>query len=112
MAKGEWLGEFEQVVLLAVAHQAGEGYGLTIREEIETRTGREVTVGAVYGTLARLEEKGLVVSRQGEATARRGGRSRRHYALTPSGRRALAATRRLMDRMWEGADEVLRPGRA
>ena len=59
MGKGSFLGEFEQVVLLAVARLGNDGYGVTIRQEIEKRARREVTIGAVYATLSRLEEKGL-----------------------------------------------------
>lgn len=104
MRKSGYLGEFEQVVLLAVVRLGEEGYGTTIRREIERRTGRQVAVGAVYATLTRLEEKGYVGSRVGEATARRGGRSKRHYRLEPAGERALESARRMLDRMWEGVD--------
>ena len=104
MAKGSFLGEFEQVVLLAVAQLEGEGYGVTIRREIEERARREVSVGAVYATLSRLEEKGLLHSWEGQPEARRGGRARRHYRLEPAGARALRASRGMMDRMWDGVD--------
>ena len=104
MGKGSILGEFEQVVLLAVARLDNEGYGVTIRREIEDRAGREVTIGAVYATLSRLEEKGHASSWEGEAEARRGGRARRHYRIEPSGARALAAARGMMDQMWDGVD--------
>lgn len=110
MGKGSFLGEFEQIVLLAVARLGDEGYGVTIRREIERQAGREVTIGAVYATLARLEEKGLASSWEGEAEARRGGRARRHYRLEPAGARALEAARSMMDRMWDGVD--LGPGTA
>jgi DNA-binding PadR family transcriptional regulator len=112
MTKGEWLGEFEQVVLLAVARLGEEGYGLTIRREIERRTRRRVTVGAVYATLSRLETKGYVGSWQGEATAKRGGRAKKHYRVLPLGARALEATRRMLDRMWEGVGEPANARRA
>ena len=112
MTRGDWLGEFEQVVLLAVAQLGADGYGLTILREIEDRTGRRVSVGAVYATLLRLEEKGYVGSRQGEVTARRGGRAKRHYRLTRAGERALATTRQMLDRMWEGVKVDARTGRA
>ena len=104
MGKGSFLGEFEQLVLLAVTRLDGEGYGVTIRDEIERRAGREVTIGAVYGTLTRLEEKELVVSWEGEAEPRRGGRARRHYRIEPAGVRALQASRGMLDRMWDGVD--------
>lgn len=112
MGKGEFLGEFEQVVLLAVARLGDNGYGLTIRREIERRTGREVSVGAVYATLTRLEEKGYVATWQGESTARRGGRAKRHYKLKPAGAKALEASRRMLERLWEGLEEPSRPRRA
>ena len=104
MGKGSILGEFEQIVLLAVARLEEHGYGVTIREEIERQAGREVTIGAVYATLSRLEEKGFAASWEGEAEARRGGRARRHYRIEPAGIRALQAARGMMDRMWDGVD--------
>lgn len=102
MGKGEFLGEFEQVVLLAVAQLAGQGYGMTIRREIEQRTGRAVSIGPVYQTLQRLEKKGCVVSRTGEPTRVRGGRATRHFLIQPAGIRALKRSRALLDNMWEG----------
>ncbi len=102
MGKGDFLGEFEQVVLLAVARLDGDGYGVSVRREIARRTGRDVTVGSVYTTLARLEEKGYVTSEEGEPTPRRGGRARKLFRIRPEGARALAAARGMMDRMWDG----------
>lgn len=104
MAKGDTLGEFEQVVLLAVARLGTDGYGVSVRREIERRTGRSVSVGAVYATLDRLEEKGLVRSWEGEAKPVRGGRARRHFALEASGARALRATRTMFDALWDGLE--------
>jgi DNA-binding PadR family transcriptional regulator len=104
VGKGGFLGEFEQVVLLAVAALEGEGYGLSIRREIERRTGRPVTVGSVYATLGRLEEKGLASSREGETSPRRGGRARRHFQIRRAGIRALQTSRGMLDSMWEGVD--------
>ena len=104
MTPTERLGEFEQLVLLAVARLDEEGYGTTIRRELERRAGRAVTVGALYATLERLELKGLVRTREGEPTARRGGRAKRYYALTASGVGALQDARRALDRMWEGLE--------
>lgn len=104
MGKGSFLGEFEQVVLLAVAQLRDDGYGVTIRQEIERRTGRDVTIGAVYATLSRLEEKGLASSYEGESVARRGGRARRHFRIEPAGAQALHATRGMVDAMWDGLD--------
>lgn len=104
MGKGSILGEFEQIVLLAVAQLDDEGYGVTIRHEIEERAEREVSIGAVYATLSRLEEKGMLASWEGEPEARRGGRSRRHYRLEEAGVDALRAARGMMERMWDGLD--------
>lgn len=104
MSKGSFLGEFEQIVLLAVARLDGEGYGTTVRAEIERQAGRDASIGAIYATLSRLEEKGLVESRDGEAEPRRGGRARRHFALSPAGVQALHAARDMMDRMWDGVE--------
>lgn len=98
------LGEFEQVVLLAVARLGDEAYGTTIRREIDRRVGRDVSVGALYATLERLETKGLVRTREGEPTAQRGGRAKRYYALSGAGVRALRDARAVQDRMWEGLD--------
>lgn len=104
MGKGEFLGEFEQVVLLAVARLQGKGYGVTVRQEIERRAGRDVSVGSVYSTLARLEEKGMVTSWEGEPKPRRGGRARKHFRVEPAGVRALEASREMMDSMWSGLE--------
>lgn len=102
MAKSERPGAFEEVVLLAVARLADEGYGVTILREIVERTGTRPALGAIYATLERLEARGWVTSYQGDATPVRGGRARRHYRLTTTGSRALEATRRMFDRLWDG----------
>ena len=86
----EALGEFEQLVLFALLRLGPDAYGATIRREIEGRTGRQLAISAVYVTLERLEDKGLVKSRIGEPTPERGGRRRKHYELLPAGRRAAA----------------------
>jgi DNA-binding PadR family transcriptional regulator len=83
------LGTFEQIVLLAVMCLGTDAYGPTIRDEIERRTGRAVSFGAVYATLQRLENKGLAASRMGEPTAERGGRAKRFFQVTAEGRRAV-----------------------
>jgi DNA-binding PadR family transcriptional regulator len=102
--RGGRLGEFEAVVLLAVARLGGEGYGVTVRREIEARAGRAPALGAVYATLDRLEGKGLVRSREGEKTPVRGGRARRHFEITSLGARTLRATREAQERLWDGLD--------
>jgi len=83
------LGEFEQLILFSVL-QLGEGaFGVSIRETIEDRTGREVSSGAIYTTLGRMEDRGLVVSCVGEPTPGRAGRPRKYYSLEPAGAKAL-----------------------
>ena len=98
------LGEFEQMVLLAIAHLGGESYGIPIVEEIERRTRRRVARAAVYITLRRLEEKGWISSRMSDATPERGGKGRRYAKLEAEGARALREARRAAERMWQGLD--------
>ena len=102
MGRGEYLGEFEQVVLLAVARLEDEAYGMSIRREIEARSGRHVSIGAVYATLERLADKRYVAARAGESSPERDGRARKFFALTGAGAAALEATRELQQRMWAG----------
>ena len=83
------LGEFEQLVLFALLRLGDDAYGVRIRREIEQRTGRHVTSGAVYTTLGRLESRGFVASRLGETTPERGGRRRKYYRLEARGADAL-----------------------
>jgi DNA-binding PadR family transcriptional regulator len=96
------LGVFEQAVLVAVVHLRGEGYGRTILKEVQARLDREVTASAAYATLERLEAKGLVSSREGESTPARGGRAKRHFAISAAGVRALAAAKAANDSIWRG----------
>jgi PadR family transcriptional regulator, regulatory protein PadR len=108
----ETLGEFEQSVLLAIVHLADEAYGVTIRREIEARTGRSIAVGALYTALDRLERKGFVASRMSEPTSQRGGRSRRYFCVRPSGVTALERSREFMSRMWAGLKPGMLKGRS
>ena len=96
------MGEFEQLVLLALLQRDNHAYGMEVREEIEARTGRDVSYGAVYTTLDRLERKGFVRHRVGESTPERGGRARKYFRVEPAGRTALRETRRALEVMWEG----------
>jgi DNA-binding PadR family transcriptional regulator len=97
------LGEFEQLILLALLDLRGtEAHGVPIRESIERRTRRRVSAGAVYTALERLTERGYVSSRLGEPTAARGGRSKRCYSLEPSGARALAQSISVIAHMSRG----------
>lgn len=102
MKKKDTLGGFEEIVLLAVMRLGEESYGVTIRREIEERTGRDVSLGAIYPTLDRLEEKGYVASWKGAPTGERGGRARRHFRLEVSGLEALRRSREAIRAMWEG----------
>ncbi len=102
MAKGDNLGEFEQIALLALIRLRANAYGASIRQEIAERTGRDVSVGAVYTTLERLERKGFVSSARGEPTPERGGRAKRYYKIEAPGEHALQKSRETMDRMWAG----------
>jgi DNA-binding PadR family transcriptional regulator len=97
----DWLGEFEQVVLFAVV-QLPDAYGASIRQEIERRTGRQASAGAVYTTLERLEARGLVTSSWGDPTPERGGKRKRHYRLKPAGREALRSSYQAIRAMARG----------
>jgi PadR family transcriptional regulator, regulatory protein PadR len=107
MAKGDFLGEFEHLVLLALVRLGPAAYGMPVRQEIEARTGREASIGAVYATLDRLEGKGLVRSELGEPSPERGGRAKRLFEVTAAGRSALAGTQEALRRMLEGLDDAL-----
>ena len=102
----EHLGIFEQAVLIALVRPQTElgkqGYGRAILKEVEYRLQRDVTAGAVYSTLDRLEAKGLVRSELGPGTPVRGGRPKRHYRILPAGLRALSDVRSATDRLWSG----------
>jgi len=104
MPRGEYLGEFEQVVMLAVARLGDGAYGMAIVEELLRRTGREPSVGSVYAALDRLERQGLVRSGMGDPTPERGGRAKRYFHLEPAGARALAHSRGVLDALWEGLE--------
>lgn len=99
--KGTYLGEFEEVVLLAVAIRSGDAYGAAVVNEIEQQMGRSVNLGAVHSALNRLQEKGLVRSEMGGMTPERGGRRKRLYLVTVYGRRALEEVRQLRNQMWQ-----------
>ena len=103
------LGELEQLVILGVLHSGRNAYGVPVHNEIQRRVGRELTLGTIYKTLSRLEEKGLVTSRIGEPTPERGGRRTRCYAVTPAGRRELQTSLKALRRMAAGLDVGLEP---
>ena len=109
MPKGEFLGEFEQLVLLALMRLGDDAYGMRVRQEIKGRTGRDVSIGAIYTTLNRLEEKKLITSELGEATEARGGRAKRMFTITADGERALERAHQSIGRMLEGLNAALKP---
>jgi DNA-binding PadR family transcriptional regulator len=104
MKRYDSLGEFEQSVLLAIAHLGEGAYGVTVRREIERRTGRSVAIGALYTALDRLERKGYVSSEMSDPTPERGGRSKRHFKVKAAGIGALKQSRDLLARMWKGVE--------
>jgi PadR family transcriptional regulator, regulatory protein PadR len=102
MSNRDHLGEFEHIVVLALMRLSDQAYGVTVRQEIEVRTGREVSIGAVYATLARLETKGFVHSYLGDPTPERGGRSKRFFRVTAKGLAAVNRTHRALQSMADG----------
>jgi DNA-binding PadR family transcriptional regulator len=102
MAKREFPGEFEQVVLLTVARLKDQAYGMAIRQEIADRTGRDVGIGSVYSALDRMEEKGFISSTTGDPTPERGGKAKRYYRLERDGFLALQRAREMFARLWDG----------
>lgn len=104
--KGERLGEFEEVVLLAVCNLQPEAYGVSIQETLRTQAERPASVGAIYAALDRLHRKGFVTSHVGGATNARGGRRKRFYQVTNAGLAALAVSRAVRERLWRGLDDL------
>ncbi|MFW6198884.1 MAG: PadR family transcriptional regulator [Acidobacteriota bacterium] len=104
MSDREHLGELERIVLITVARLGDGCYSKTLRQQIERRAGRSVTLGTLYVTLSRLEEKGCVESWLGDPSPERGGRAKRHYRLTGAGRETLQRAREVWARLWEDLD--------
>jgi DNA-binding PadR family transcriptional regulator len=102
------LGDIEHFVLAALLRLGGDAYGVPILEDISARTHRTVSRASIYIALRRLEAKGLVTSRIGEATAMRGGRAKRHFVLTTAGVSQLRRTREDFVEMWAGLEPLLR----
>ena len=102
-----YLGELEQIVLLAVLRLGDDAYTAPILDQIEAQTGRKVARGALYTALDRLETKGCLRSRVGEPLPERGGRARRYFTVTPSALRALKASRLALMRLWNGLESIL-----
>jgi PadR family transcriptional regulator PadR len=106
MSGRDYLGEFEHIVILALLRLEDRAYGVTVRQEIELRTKREVSIGAIYATLDRLEAKGNVKSRLGDPTPERGGRSKRFFHVTAKGLAAVNRTHRALHSMTEGLNLI------
>ena len=104
------LGTFEQAILLALVRLGEDAYGRAIVKEAQSRLEREVSAGAVYATLDRLEQKALISSRLGSGTEIRAGRPRRYYSIENSGLRALNESRRAVENLWHGFRWPLREG--
>jgi DNA-binding PadR family transcriptional regulator len=102
------LGEFEHLILLAVIRLGSEAYGARIIDELEVRTGREISQAAAYIALKRLDEKGLLQCRIGPGSAERGDRARRFFRVTAEGRTRLRQSARALFSMWDGIDPALR----
>lgn len=102
-----YLGEFEQVVLLAILRLKTDAYAIPIREEIEARTGRSVARGALYTALERLQAKHCLTSRMSDPLPERGGRARRYYTVSPAGVAALRASRAALMALWKGVESQL-----
>lgn len=101
------LGEFEQIVMLALLRLGADAYGAAVCAEIEKRSGREVSVSAVHTTLERLEQKGMLRSRVGEPTPQRGGKRKRHYEVAAPGLRAVQSSYRSLRNMADGLEKLL-----
>jgi DNA-binding PadR family transcriptional regulator len=106
MPKGDFVGEFELYVMLALARPHSDGFGMSIRQAIEARTGRDVAIGAVHATLGRLEDKGLVRYELTDPSPVPGGRARKQFKLTAAGVRALKHSATMMSRMMDGVPLV------
>ena len=111
MPKEDLLGTFEQLVLLALIRLGDNAYGMTIRREIEERTGRSISLGAVYTTLDRLESKGYVTSWAGPGTPERRGRARRFFRIEADGCQALDEVNCAISRLRAGLDSITLPDR-
>jgi len=106
MTGRDYLGEFEHIIVLALLRLEDRAYGVTVRQEIELRIKREVSIGAVYATLDRLESKGYVKSRRGDPTPERGGRSKRFFRVTAKGVTAVNRTQRALQTMSKGLELI------
>lgn len=108
--KGTYLGEFEELVLLTVGILYDDAYGLAIKDELEKQSGRKVMISSVHKALVRLEDKGFLTSDMGGATEERGGRKKRLYQLTASGKKVLNQSKELRNAMWNSVPKVVWEG--
>jgi DNA-binding PadR family transcriptional regulator len=99
--KGSFLGEFEEVVLLATCVLGDQAYANTVRAEVEKHTGRDINLSAIHSALYRMERKGFLDSKLGEATARRGGKAKRHFYVSTKGTQALNEIKRIRESFWQ-----------
>ncbi len=104
--KGTNLGEFEELVLLTIAALMSDAYSVAICDELERQTDRSTKLGVVHAVLNRLEEKGYVKSKLGEATSARGGKRKRYYTMTNTGKAALIKSKELRDQLWSMVPEL------
>ena len=108
--KGTYLGEFEELVLLTVGILYDDAYGLAIKDELEKQTGRKTMISSVHKVLVRLEDKGFLTSQMGGATEERGGRKKRLYSLTASGKKVLNQSKEMRNSMWDSVPKVVWEG--
>ena len=108
--KGTNLGEFEELVLLTIAALMSDAYSVAICDELDKQTGRAAKLGVVHAVLNRLEEKGLVKSKLGEASSVRGGKRKRFYTLTVPGKSALVRAKEMRDQLWNRIPEIVLKG--
>jgi PadR family transcriptional regulator PadR len=105
--KKYYLGEFEEIVLLATAILHKEAYGVSIKNEIESRLDRDVSMGAMHTALLRLEDKGYIRSSDGESTEDRAGRPRKYYEITALGKKAIAHAKNSREKMWNAIPKIV-----
>ncbi|SKC65952.1 PadR family transcriptional regulator [Ohtaekwangia koreensis] len=108
--KGTNLGEFEEIVLLTIAALINDAYSVAVCDELEKSTGRAVKLGVVHAVLNRLEEKGFVKSKLGEATSTRGGKRKRYYTVTSGGKAALIKAKEVRDQLWNRIPDFILKG--
>lgn len=105
--KKYYLGEFEEIVLLAIAILHKSAYGIAVKDEIESQLDREVSMGALHAALLRLEDKGYIRSARGEETEERAGRPRNYYEITAMGKKAITYAKESRDKMWKAIPKVV-----